>query len=171
MATKKKTAVNLEAPWYRFGKILGKLFEKDSEVSITADEEKDGIYNIYISSDNAAKLACMKKLFGEERVMGNITVKLNYKDTSKNIINGEDFKVAFADTEMLVVVEEAMTPIGQEFTYPIMVKDIIQFYDDDITDIYGNANLTVRDAVLEVLDTDRKPANLCVSTSNGTEEN
>ena len=113
----------------------------------------------------------MKKLFGEERVMGNITVKLNYKDTSKNIINGEDFKVAFADTEMLVVVEDAMTPIGQEFTYPIMVKDIIQFYDDDITDIYGNANLTVRDAVLEVLDTDRKPANLCVSTSNGTEEN
>lgn len=165
----KKTTkkVGLSAPWTHYGNLIINLFKKDDDVKITTDvEEKDGIYNIYISSDNVSKLAAMEKVLGEEKVFGNITVKINYEDTS-SACTLDDFVAAFKDTEYLICYEHIETEIGS-FDCPVVAKEIIQFFNDDITDGYGNENITVADAISEVFY--NKPANMLITTANGSED-
>ena len=99
--------------------------------------------------------------------MGNITVVLNYEDTSDHATI-EDYTEAFKDTGYLVACESMETPMGN-FECPIFAKEIIQFFNDDTTDIYGNENIIVADAVREV--SKDKDYHILISTSNGTEEN
>lgn len=169
-ATTKKAAgkVGLSAPWTCYGKLIYNLFEKDKSIEITKDnEESGGIYNIYIKSAEATKLAAIKKILGEEVPMGNITIVLNYEDTSDSATL-EDYKEAFKDTGYLVACESIETAIGN-YDCPIFAKEIIQFFNDDTSDIYGNKNIIVADAVKEVAQ--NKAPNLLISTANGTEEN
>ena len=168
VSKKKGSKVGLSAPWTRYAKLIYNLFEKDPSIEVTRDnEESSGIFNIYIKSPEATKLAAIKKILGESIEMGNITIQINYEDTSENATL-EDYREAFKDTGYLVACESLETPIGN-YDCPIFAKEIIQFFNDDTSDIYGNCNIIVADAVKEV--STSKAPNLLISTSNGTEEN
>lgn len=170
-ATKKSASSNakvgLGAPWVRYGKLIINLFTKDPSIKVITDRKEDGgVYNIYIKSNECTKLAAIKKIIGEEVELGNVTIAINYEDTSKHATI-EDYAEAFKDTGYLVACESMETPMGN-FDCPIFAKEIIQFFNDDTIDMYGNENIVVADAVREV--TKDKDYGILITTANGTEE-
>ena len=163
--------VGLAAPWTFIGNLIKNVFANDESVTVTTDrKESCGIYNIYIACDDAVKLAAIKKLVGEERVYGNITVKINYTepDVSATEITADDVIIALRDTGYFVKNVHLDTKMGK-FDCPIVAKEIIQFYNDERNEYYGNINLTVADALLQMIQDDVIPENMFISTANGTE--
>lgn len=166
-----KKPVGVEAPWYRFYKIIYNLFAKDESVTVESSDEVKGIFTIDISCANPLKLAAIRQVFGDERTMGNIKVLITYTEPKvERSLTLEEFALAFKDTGLLVDVKEAPLPDGELASFPIMVKDVIQFYNDNINDYYGNLTLTVADAVREVMDMKNVPTFFFVSTDIGADK-
>lgn len=161
----KKTSLKIEAPWYRFYKILVSLFANDASINIKCSDVSNEIFAINFTSVDTRKLAAIRKVIGEERQMGNTRVLITYSDEASPL-SLDEFVAAFKDTGYLVDAKTAETPTGDPIFFPIMKKDIIQFYNDNLNDYYGNLSLTVTDAVKEVMDADNVPANFFVSTDS-----
>ena len=173
MATKKtkKDTVGLSAPWYIFAGTLTALFAPDEEITVVTpkDGDKEGVFTITIESSNSSKLAAIKKIVGEGREFGNITVVIEYSDKSADAITAKDIEAAFANNEYFVKLVEGETPYGF-FEFPIVAKEVVQFYTDNLTDGYGNSNITVADALNNVLDPEKCIKGIVITTANGTEE-
>lgn len=172
-SAKKATAgtVGLAAPWTFFGNLIINIFANDESVTVTTDrKESGGLYNIYIACADTVKLAAIKKLIGTERIYGNITVKISYTvpDDAPQEITVDDVITALKDTKYYVTNVHVKNNVG-EFDCPIMAKEIIQFYNDEREDFYGNVNLTVVDAILKLIPEEVLPLNMFFTTANGTE--
>lgn len=157
--------VGMSAPWVRFCNLLTAFFSGDPSVTIKeAGDEKDGKYVINVSCPKDNVLASIRKLVGTTRVYGNITVEINYNCTSDEI-SDEEFIDALADTGLLFDVQYGETPLG-EFMYPVMKAKVVQFYSDNINDLYGNTNLTAADALREILDPNKDLSKIAISTQS-----
>ena len=168
MATTKKTikkiSAGLSAPWWVFAGTLEANFANDETVKIATPkgENEEGIFEIEISSCDAVKLAAIKKVIGESRQYGNITVSIVYNLKETNI-TADDIVAAFGDTGYYDKVVESQLPVGS-MAYVVMFKDIIQVYADNTRDYCGNINIVVADAITEVLDHDKLSANVAICT-------
>ena len=164
MATKKKTnsKVGLSAPWYIFADTIATIFAKDPTVSVAIPKTEEGcIFEIVISSADTAKLAAIKKIIGESREFGNITVKITYYD-EEGEVTPKDYEIAFGDTGYFDKIVKSEPPF--EMSYVVMAKEILQIYSDNTRDYYGNRNLVVADAVDEVTDESSRLASIGVCT-------
>ena len=158
-----KQNISIEAPWWRFYKLLENLFAKDESIELSNNDETKGIFEIIISSANTCKLAAIKKVVGTEREFGNVKVAIEYNE-EESPLTLDEFATAFKDTGYLVDTKTATTPAGDPLYFPIMKKDVIQFYDDNIADYYGNLNATVAAATIEILDKKNLTPNFLIST-------
>lgn len=157
--------VGLSSPWCEFYNLLKAFFANDRSITITDEgDEKDGKYVIDISCAKVNVLASLQKLIGTQRSYGNITVEIKYISTSDAICD-EEVIDALADTGYLFDVQEAEIPLGT-FTFAIMRPKVVQFYSDDISDLYGNTNLTAQDALARLLDPSKDFSNLKLTTEN-----
>ena len=163
--TKKTNSSGISAPWYIFADKLVKLFENDESVNIAIPKkcEESDVFEIVISSDNAIKLAAIKKLIGESREYGNVKVAITY-ETEDAPMTAVDVATAFADTGYFEKIVSAVTPSGSEMDYIIMSKDVLQFYADNTRDYYGNINIVVATAIEEVIQDSVKVANVAICT-------
>lgn len=158
-----KRNISIEAPWWRFYKLLQNLFINDESVTFLNNETK-GVFEITVSSSDVCKLAAIKKVVGTERTFGNVKVAITYIEEEAPLTL-EEFAAAFKDTGYLVDTKTATTPAGDPIFFPIMKKDVIQFYDDDISDYYGNFNATVAAATVEIMDPKNITPNFLISTA------
>ena len=165
----KKTTVALSAPWYTFANTIKTLFAPDPSVYVNYGEEKDGIFTVAITAESNKKLSAIQRLIGTERVMGNITVVIEYS-LKDDTLKAEDFEEALKDTGYFYRAVTTTNPIMGDLTYVITTKDIIQFYNDNIEDYCGNINIIVADAVKDILNGDNVPRSLYICTKSDTEE-
>lgn len=170
MATKKKMSdqVGIEAPWWRIYKEISNLFAPDKEIEISKMDESDpSVCKFTISSKNAAKIAALEKIVKNHFVIGNVTLDISFeyiKDGGN--ITADDFEAAFEGNSNYVTSKVISKGPFQDITYVIFAKEIIQFFDDDLTDIYGNFNGTVEEVASDICN---KSSNINFSTANGTE--
>ena len=162
--------VGLQAPWIT---VLGKLqamFEGDAEVEVKCPDMEANPFVINIDTINSTKCEALKKVLKTHYEFGNITVDIFVRviddgsETEEPTI--EDFAEAFAGNPVFVTTATIENPMGQEFDHVIFAKEVIQFYNDDISDIYGNFNGTVEQVACDILN--RGDVNF--STSNGSED-
>ena len=165
-ATAKKTKTNatLSAPWYVFADTLSAIFENDESINIAIPKcgDDEGIFEIVITSDNAIKMAAIKKLIGESREYGNIKVVITYIVEDAPMTK-EDVVAAFGDTGYFDKVVSAALPVG-EMSYVVMKKDVLQVYADNTRDYYGNMNTVVATAIEEIIQDSVKTADVAICT-------
>ena len=157
--TKKKAAVGLSSPWYIFAGTIQQIFEKDNSVEVVIPKSGDceGVFEIFISSDDAVKLAAIKKLIGDSREFGNIKVVITY-ELEDSALTANDMVTAFKDTGYFDKIVTAALPVS-EMTYVVMKKDVLQVYGDNTMDYYGNINTVVAQAIDDIIqDSVKTPA-------------
>ncbi len=129
--------MNLSAPWYTYAKKVKAFFAYDNDVTV-GDLEKleDGAYLLTITVADASKAYALQKLtryvteFGATRVFTE--VELKGVESPEEIIRAA-FKGHFAVAD---VVTKA-TP-GGNAVYLRFQPEIIQFFNDDLSDYSGN---------------------------------
>lgn len=151
---KKKYVPQVSAPWYTVHRKLKKLFKGDPEVKVSpldgSVKEEDGKYTVYISCNNAEKLSAIEKLIKTEYDFGG--VRMNIKFTAKDG-DTEDWekilKTAFTgNTNVTSIV--AVPDLFDEYYYVIFEDKVVQFYNDEMWDCYGNWNGLYTDIAKDV---------------------
>ena len=144
--------VGISAPWWTTYKKIKAIFEKDPEIEVSELVEGDaegnnGYYFVTLSSDNKAKLEAIANLIKDEFKYGNVTLTVQYYYSGSEEIDLSTFDTAFKGNPLYVQSYDA----GMGFTYAIFAKEIIQFFNDDLTDAYGNYNAIAADVISDLL--------------------
>ena len=149
--------LKLSAPWHIYYKELCELFKFDEEVRIIYDTE-DQVINIYV--DNAAKADAMYAVLPTEKDFGGVVVQINVIPANKTTFKGvrskrgaiyEDLFYKNPIVDDIVTIEGIMT---NPITYVIFKKEVVQYYNDSLSDAHGLCSTLYQDIAKRILDAD-----------------
>ena len=148
--------LKLSAPWHTYYKELNELFKFDDEIRIVYDTDEQ-IINIYV--ENTAKAGAMAAVLPVEKEFGAITVQINVipaNSTFKKVksVRGSLYEDLFHGNPIvddIVTIEGVMT---NPITYVIFKKEVVQYYNDSLSDAHGLCSTLYQDIAKRVLDAD-----------------
>lgn len=152
MENTKEQNVAISSPWMTYYKKLVALFNDDPELEVKWNEDEK---SVIIESTNTFKIMALEKLLDPTVAFGNvtITVKCRVKDGSEDSVSAI-FKTAFTGNPHIseVIDQETMGCIEQ--TFVLFKPEVIQFFNDDLTDYHGNWNGLSEDIMRDVINKD-----------------
>mgnify|MGYP007069841494 CR=1 FL=1 len=133
--------LQLSAPWTEFYRKLNALFAKDNDVNIIYDESNATI-KIYVATEQKAN--ALNALLPQSKSFGNIQlfiIVIPPNDTDiqyLDITNAELFNTAFENNDALYkAIDINISGIDCPLTYVIFNPEVVQFFNDDLSSIYG----------------------------------
>ena len=146
--------LKLSAPWHTYYKELNELFKFDDEVRIVYDTDEQ-IINIYV--EDAAKADAMATVLPIEKEFGAITVQINVIPANATFkkaksVRGSLYEDLFRGNPIvddIVTIEGIMT---NPITYVIFKKEVVQYYNDSLSDAHGMCSTLYQDIASRVLD-------------------
>ena len=132
--------MNLSAPWYTYAKKVKAFFAYDDEVSVGDLEKLDdpsttgGSYLLTITVKDPTKAYALEKLVRPDTFKGHLAVA----DVAKKLVP------------------------GGKVVYLRFLPEIIQFFDDDISDYSGNYTELINKAAEDIIDFDNYCARPCI---------
>lgn len=152
----------LSPPWNTIRNMLVALFIDDDEITVKPIHDNgDGTYSITLESPNATKVCALSRILRGEFIFGNVTLKIKYAVTNGSKV-AEDYNKndlydivleALASTPAVVDIKRVENFVGDEFIVVEFAKEVVQFYNDDLKDFYGNWNGTFVDVAKEIFKT------------------
>lgn len=142
--------MKLSAPWYFFYKELKALFDEDPEIKAIFNEEEMEI-KLFVS--NGRKADALQQLLPEEKTFGNVTLRIAVVPANDGMTSATQlFEDAFMGNPVLSDLVHLDTPLGS-FDYAVFRKEVVQFFNDDLSDINGNCSTLYQDIAKDVFDT------------------
>lgn len=143
--------MKLSAPWVKFYREIEALFAQDPEVRVVHDEENN---EIKLFVETARKADALTQLLPSEKVFGNVTVKVTVIPANNAEVSKADLiSEAFDGNPALSYVQHVDSVIGS-FDYAVFQSKIVQFFNDDLSDINGNCSTLYQDIAKDVFGTD-----------------
>lgn len=141
--------LKLSPPWVTYANQMKAIFDGDPDVKILFDQEEMTV-NVYVA--NEAKAAALTQILPTEQAFGNVKLRVNV--VPANAAPGGDmyedrFRTAFTGNPRYEYSETVTSPLGR-FTYVVWAADVIQYFDDDLGDINGNATMVIADCARAV---------------------
>lgn len=157
------TQVNLSPPWYTLWNMVNSIVGKDPAVTVGQLQTSSMPYVIPISLSDQNKAQALANILIPTVQLGNITVNLQVSVNGKPLTpvspkNPEDLanmvQVALKDNTLFVeVLVQPIFPYGPAIVWPVFTKSVVQFYNDDLSDLYHNFNGVTADVCKQVLNT------------------
>lgn len=143
--------MKLSAPWYFYYRELKVLFGEDPEVKVVLDEGEMEV-KLYVSNDRKAD--ALQQLLPAKKDFGNVTLKVTVVPANDGQTGMTKlFEDAFLGNPVLSDLVHLDTPMGS-FDYAIFRKEVVQFFNDDLSDINGNCSTLYQDIARDVFDED-----------------
>lgn len=151
--------MKLSPPWNTVWSMLVVLFKGDDEITVKAIQHDDsGVYTITLESPNATKVCALSRLLKGAYSFGNVTLKIKYAVTNNGKV-AEDYDKndlydvaieAFVSTPAVVDIKHCQDLTGSKFVVIEFAKEVVQFYNDELFDFYGNWNGTYIDVAKQL---------------------
>ena len=147
-----ENTIKMAPPWVTYANALMAMFEKDQDIKVTYDNENLGV-KLYVNG--SAKADALAKLLPAEKAFGNVTLKISVVPANDN---REDmvklFRDAFFGNEAVTDIWTAPTEVTQSnpLTYVIFRKEVVQYYNDDLSDAHGNRNTLYQEIAKEIFE-------------------
>lgn len=139
--------LKLSPPWNTFVSELKALFGEDPDIEI---QYEDGDYEVKLYVAGDAKADALAQLIPAERVYGNVVLKVTIVPANKNGIDEASLiEAAFKGNPVLKEMLRLKTPFG-EYDYAVFRKQVVQFFNDDMTDPHGNKSTLYEDIAKDV---------------------
>ena len=141
--------IKIVSPWINFYHEVTALFRADPDVDVKFNDEDD--YEIKLFVKDPMKAEALEYILPKERIFGNVTVKVTVIPANKPISSIEEaLRYGFKDNLIFNYSRTESTPIG-EFNYAVFRPEIVQYFNDDISDIDGKRTATAEQIAKEVL--------------------
>ena len=154
--------LKLTAPWHIFRNKLAAMFELDEEVSVSPVSDGENGKYITVSVSNHAKAAALGKILPKSVEFGIVPLTVTVTDVAAEETPAEIARAAFAYNRMVRDIRTDTDAAGAEHTYVIFEPDVMQFFNDDLSDYQGNFNALFEDAARDLFDVDPS-VNFCTA--------
>ena len=152
--------VKLSPPWNAYWSKLNGIFEYDKQITVTPIEKAENGYLIVIKVDDQAKYVALNYILPKEVKYGNVNVEIRLLPAN-NILTApviepstEEllgyFETALKDTGRYVGKQIVTTPTGEKIGYVITKCGVYQFFNDDLTTLYGWTTVTIEQLFKDV---------------------
>lgn len=163
----------LEAPWHTFAKKLKALFAQDSDIEVSdAYEAKEGSgkYVVDVSVLSHEKFVAMDRVLVKEKHFGNIDLAINLYDLENDTVHDgiEIFKAVFKGNTAVSEIISRADKTGTNWHYVCFKPEIVQFFDDDMTDANGNFTGLMEDIAKEAFENNCRGVNFCTAPVEGS---
>lgn len=153
--------LKLSPPWSIFYDEIRAMFAKDPEVKVVMDEDH---YTVYVFVNNAKKSAALARILEQEKKFGRITLKVQVpppdEATTYAFEDGVDlYRSAFENNLRLSYVQPKTSIFDTSF-YVVFENEVIQYFNDDISDINGQCSTLAEDIARDIFIGDELP-NFC----------
>ena len=152
--------VKLSPPWNTYVKELFNILQGIPGISFDQMERIEGGYTQPIRVDDAKIYEALSAILPKVKKYGNVTLNIQLIPADGACVAPEPgytpaeildfFKEVFSINSLVTDVQLIHTVVGFDYYFVVCKKDVIQFFNDDTTDLYGNANLTVEDTFRDV---------------------
>ena len=155
--------VRLSPPWYGWANEVKAIFENDQDITVADLEETDGKggYVLTIDATTEEKADALRVMLPIIKNFGNINVDIeitmngtpiDYVAERSSIPETIDWINQLFDGSGDVVDAQCYELFGGYVGFVVCPARIIQFYNDDITDVNGNTTMLFADAARDVLE-------------------
>lgn len=133
--------VRIQSPWVLFYKEVYALFARDPQVNVMFDNDTPEL-KIQVKG-NDTKAACLSRFFPKEKAFGNVILKCSVVgDDGQTVpdVNCDDhtaIRAIFEGNDALSFIKDVQTPFDYSIVYVVFVKEVVQYYSDNMYDLYG----------------------------------
>ena len=143
-------SAKLSPPWVSFYRKLCALFAKDPDVSIDFDEDA---LEVKLKVDGADKADALSQLLPCKKPFGNVTLTITVIPSNKIGARKIDlFSKAFDGNRAVSEIITLTNEYGDKNDFVVFDSEVVQFFNDDISDVYGNCSTLYQDIAREVFD-------------------
>lgn len=143
--------MKLSSPWVEFYHKIEALFAQDPEVKVVYEEENN---EVKLFVENARKADALTQLLPAEKTFGNVTLKVTVVPANDVTISKADLLAeAFDGNPALSYVQHVDAVIGS-FDYAVFQNKVVQFFNDNLSDINGNKSTLYEDIAKDVFGTE-----------------
>lgn len=143
--------MKLSSPWVEFYREIEALFAQDDDVKVMYDEENNEV-KLYV--DNVRKADALTQLLPTEKTFGNVTLKVTVVPANDAEVSKADLIAeAFDGNPALSYVQHVEAVIGS-FDYAVFQNKVVQFFDDNLSDINGNKSTLYESIARDIFGTD-----------------
>lgn len=148
--------LKLEAPWHTYQKMVKALFERDPDIIVGDiyqwDNGKD--YGFDVEVRNHEKYLALDRVLNRMKIFGNIALYITLFDEENDL--GDEavnvYRTVFKGNPIVDDVKDIVDQAGAHHGFVVFKPEIIQFFDDDLTDYCGNWSGLAQYIAREVFD-------------------
>lgn len=147
--------LKLAPPWVTFVNEIKALFGKDPQVSVAYDNNEVEV-KLYI--DNALKAEAIEKILPTSKQFGNVELKITIIPSNPPTSNldkmplGCVFDVAFDGNPVYSFSRNVDSVFSNVLTYVVFKNEVVQFFNDNLNDIYGNVSTLYQEIASDVFE-------------------
>lgn len=147
--------LKLAPPWVTFVNEVKALFDEDPQVRVVYDNDTVGL-KLYV--EDAKKAEAIRMLLPLSKLYGNVSLDItvipanvgNY-DFSKYTF-GQLFDAAFDGNPVYSFSRDIDSVFTNVLTYVVFTNRVVQFFNDNLNDIYGNMTTLYQEIASDVFD-------------------
>jgi hypothetical protein len=151
---------SLSPPWITLWNKINGSIGNDPSVRVEPLDQSNNPYVVRITVDGRAKAISIASLLKPSHQLGGVSVIVEIRDrdgeTAAPVIPGSvddlvrQVESGFMDNRWYVEVVKKEF-LGRPRVYPVFAKGVIQFKNDDLSDLYGNYNAVAATVFSRVL--------------------
>lgn len=147
METTGKQETRMAPPWVRYVNAVRAMFGKDPEVRVIYD---DGNRKLKLMVNNPTKAMALEQLLPDEMEFGGevLTVQVvpaNGEETTRDLV-----RWALSGNYAVSQVVDVEGTFSNPLSYIVFKKEVVQYYEDNLGDLYGNRNTLYQDLAGEI---------------------
>ena len=139
--------LKLSPPWNTFVNELKLLFAEDPDVTV---KYEDGSDEVILYVEGAQKADALTQIMPDQRIYGNVVINVKVVPANKpNTFEPNLFKLAFDGNPIVTRFISIPFP-GSAMNYLEFRKQVVQFYNDELSDPHGNKSTLYEDIAKDV---------------------
>lgn len=169
-----KINLNVSAPWYTFQRKIKALFGQDPDIEVGDVFELNepvANYGFDIEVKNHDKYIALDRVLPKVRAFGNVKIAIFlYDEENCEEQEGDLFRTIFEGNPALSEIICGEDYTGTKHTYVVFRPEVVQFFNDDISDYNGNWSGIMQDIAREVFADDARGVHFCTAPHVGSSE-
>lgn len=140
--------MKLSPPWVTYVNKIKALFEGDPDIKFQFDEDE---YSLKIFVEDPDKADALMKLLPLQKEFGNVILKIAVIPADDGEVDYMAlFRAAFKGNPNVADITSVETPFGYSVNFVVFKKEVVQFFNDDISDLNGLCSTLNEDIAREV---------------------
>lgn len=151
----------LSPPWINYVNELVELFGQDPDVIVRYNEDENKV-SLFV--EGTEKAMALEKLLPSEKEFGGavLTIEVVPANSDEDPTDADLIKMAFKGNPVVEGIADREL-FAHEVTYVAFAKEVVQYFNDNLGDLWGNKSTLLEDIARDVFDGRSKDVYFCTS--------